>query len=263
MTILASLSNGSARWLNLRLEPGLARRCEDQDSIEIDLNLVSALVPLDLSWRRIVAVCENTVFPAYRSLKNVMEEDITHVARLLAELDPLVEETDAHPLTERPGSEQPHGSPSITTAFISQDCHSSDPVNPERRKQKRQQLFVPPIAHVVPANSKNPLSSVLLTLLRLLLLLRPAKYKHERPPAGYHTKTHLLVPVWQSQVMPHSIVYILPWWLLRTWLWSQRSMTGSTHVVTGIRWSRSLMNSARGECSRGLYCPEEERVADK
>ncbi|KAH0837974.1 hypothetical protein J3R83DRAFT_6211 [Lanmaoa asiatica] len=106
---------------------------------QIDLNLASSLVAIDLSWRHVIDLCGKSV-SAYRGLKGVLEQDIDHVSKLLSELDPLVGETEDHSET---ASDEPRGSPSIEPVFTPQGLHSTDPVNPERRKRKRRRSSIP------------------------------------------------------------------------------------------------------------------------
>lgn len=173
---------------------------------QIDLSLASSLVPVDIPWCHVVALCEKSVLPAYRSLKGVLEDDIDHVSKLLSGLDPLVDESEDHSRTECAVLGEPPGSPSIEPVFAPQGRHSSDPVNPEWRKRKRRRSstlvsnaswsisdMIHP--HVFSTDSKDPSSSVLRTLSLLPSSLPLVHYNPKRPPAGCHTKTLLSMHV--------------------------------------------------------------------
>jgi hypothetical protein len=101
--MFARLSRKSARWLDVRVEhalsgndngmvslfQGFCRRHLNWRTPHIQSVDVNVLTCLDLSWR---GLCGQTIEPVYRGLKNVVEEDLDTVARLLSELDPLGEE---------------------------------------------------------------------------------------------------------------------------------------------------------------------------
>lgn len=60
----------------------------NDNAMLVDVNVLTCL---DFSWR---GLCGQTIEPVYRGLKNVVEEDLDTVARLLSELDPLGEELE-------------------------------------------------------------------------------------------------------------------------------------------------------------------------
>jgi len=84
------LSLFGTRLLNLRFEPERVSESEDEDTISVDIDALSAFVlPLpDIPWRGVAGICGRTITPIYRSLQNMLHEDTEHVARLFSELEP-------------------------------------------------------------------------------------------------------------------------------------------------------------------------------
>ncbi|KAG2149525.1 hypothetical protein BD769DRAFT_1343996 [Suillus cothurnatus] len=83
--MFARLSRKSTRWLDVHVEHALYG---NDNAMLVDVNVLTCL---DFSWR---GLCGQTIEPVYRGLKNVVEEDLDTVARLLSELDPLGEELE-------------------------------------------------------------------------------------------------------------------------------------------------------------------------
>lgn len=134
--MFARLSRKSARWLDVRVEHALSG---NDNGMSVDVNVLTCL---DLSWR---GLCGQTIEPVYRGLKNVVEEDLDTVARLLSELDPLGEE-QANEKLERP----PQPQPSLSPGPIIYGVEDSTSVCPEmsllerpRRKRRRSSLVEP------------------------------------------------------------------------------------------------------------------------
>ena len=120
---------------------------------QIDLNIASFLVPVDLSWYNVRALCEKSIL----GLKGVLEQDIDHVSKLLSELDPLAEQTEVHSQIEP-----------LHPTFIPQALRSSGPVSPVRRTRKRRR----PSTLVSTASGSKP---------DIPMFLFPAARTHHHP----------------------------------------------------------------------------------
>lgn len=94
--MFARLSRQGTQWLTVHVERSLSSH-EDGDGISVDVSLASLVHPSDLSWSHFTGLCERSILPVYKSLRNIVEGDIEHVSRLLSELDPLGE----HGLSEQ------------------------------------------------------------------------------------------------------------------------------------------------------------------
>ncbi|KAG1885984.1 hypothetical protein F4604DRAFT_1723939 [Suillus subluteus] len=146
--MFARLSRKSARWLDVRVEHALSG---NDNAMSVDVNVLTCL---DLSWR---GLCGQTIGPVYRSLKNVMEEDLDTVARLLSELDPLGEELEQ--ISEVQPQPQPPLSPG-PRIYVAEDnalaaCPEISLPERSRRKRRRSSALVEPLV-IKPTHPSAP-----------------------------------------------------------------------------------------------------------
>jgi len=85
--MLALLSRAATQLLDVRLE-GSISLSEDEEAFSVDINALSAGLP-DLPWRRIAQVYANSISPMYKSIQNILVEDVDRVVQLLSELGPV------------------------------------------------------------------------------------------------------------------------------------------------------------------------------
>lgn len=138
--MFARLSRKSARWLDVRVEHALSG---NDNAMSVDVNVLTCL---DLSWR---GLCGQTIGPVYRGLKNVVEEDLDTVARLLSELDPLGEELER---TNENSEVPPQPQPSLPLGprlYIAEDnafvYSEVSLLERPRRKRRRSSALVEPL----------------------------------------------------------------------------------------------------------------------
>lgn len=148
--MFARLSRKSARWLDVRVEHALSG---NDNGMLVDVNVLACL---DLSWR---GLCGQTIEPVYRGLKNVVEEDLDTVARLLSELEPLGEEK-TNENVEGPPQPQPQPlSSSGPRIYGVKDsavvCPEVTPPERPRRKRRRSSVLVEPLV-IKPTHPSAP-----------------------------------------------------------------------------------------------------------
>lgn len=149
--MFARLSRKSAGWLDVHVEHALSSN--DINAMSVNVNV---LTYLDLSWR---GLCGQTIEPVYRGLKNVVEEDLDTVARLLSELDPLSEELEQTNKNLEILSQPRLTLPPSPRVYVTEDCASSCPdvSLPERprRKRRRSSVLVEPLV-IKPTHPSAP-----------------------------------------------------------------------------------------------------------
>jgi len=96
--MLARLSRNTARLLELQFE-GLDESqsiTEDEETLSLDIDAQAfraLVVPLpDLAWRNFARMCGQNIAPVYRSIQNMLANDVDHLTKLLLELEPLSKE---------------------------------------------------------------------------------------------------------------------------------------------------------------------------
>jgi len=93
--MLALLSRGAARLLDVRLETTAFSHLPEDEAFSIDINALASLLPSpDFSWHYVVGVYGQTISPMYRSIQTKLNEDVENIARLLDDLDPLDKEDE-------------------------------------------------------------------------------------------------------------------------------------------------------------------------
>lgn len=148
--MFARLSRQSARWLDVRVGHTLS---SNDNAMSVDVNVLTCL---DLSWR---GLCAQTIEPVYHGLKNVVEEDLDTVARLLSELDPLGEELQQTNEILEALSHSQLSLPAIARVHATEDCAlpCPDVSLPERprRKRRRSSSLVEPLV-IKPTHPSAP-----------------------------------------------------------------------------------------------------------
>ncbi|KAI6136274.1 hypothetical protein F5141DRAFT_996607 [Pisolithus sp. B1] len=122
------LSRQGTQWLTVHVERALSSH-EGGDGISVDVSLASLVSPSDLSWSRVAGLCERSILPMYKSLRDIVEGDIEHVSRLLSELDPLGE----HGPSEQDATD-------VGASAFPNSCSGSPPPEGLRRHRLRPSL---------------------------------------------------------------------------------------------------------------------------
>ncbi|KAI6114928.1 hypothetical protein EDD17DRAFT_1693132 [Pisolithus thermaeus] len=142
--MFARLSRQGTQWLTVCVERSLSSHEDGDGIVSIHLTLASLVSPSDLSWSRVAGLCERSILPVYKSLRDIVEGDIEHVSRLLFELDPLGE----HGLSEQDATD------TGASAFPN-SCSGSPP--PEGLRRHCPRPFLPVIPIVRPFDPSAPI----------------------------------------------------------------------------------------------------------
>jgi len=114
--MLARFSTAASQVEFSEMSPG-----DERFILDMDLFRVVLPVP-DITWGRVAQICERAMNPMYQGLYSILEQDMEHVAQVLAAL-----EHDSEPI-ERPLSYVPDDAPPCKPPMTAGESRAPDPL---------------------------------------------------------------------------------------------------------------------------------------